>query len=208
MDEPNLLNDVRFLRDIVARTQPSRVNRFWPVTLMWGCVVSIGFLTCAALGIAGKTAVIPWVMPGLVFVVGWPLHWYLCRKVRLSIEESGVRPRFRKDLMCCWISVSAMGMLWTAGLIVSGLIASHGYLLMFAWCSLLCVGYAMNGVLLSREWFWAAAVMFASLIAAFLAGYINEQPDFYWFAGYGIPVAVLLAGVLGRRNARRPVVAA
>ncbi len=208
MDEPNLLNDVRFLRDIVARTQPPTVNRFWSVTLMWGCVVTVGFLVCAVLGIAGKTTLLPWVMPVLIFGVAWPLHWYLQRKVRLSIEESGLRPQLRKDLMWCWISISAMGMLWTAGLIVSGLITSHGYLLVFAWCSLLCVGYVMNGVLLSREWLWAAAVLLASLIAAFLAGFLKGQPDFYWFAGYGVPVTFLLAGILGRRNARRPVVRA
>ena len=81
--------------------------------------------------------------------------------------------------------------------------AEYGhYVLIFAWCSLLIVGYVMNGVLLSREWFWAAAVMLASLIAAFLAGFLTRNPTFYWFAGYGIPVAILLAGVLGRRNAR------
>ncbi len=208
MDEPNLLNDVRFLRDVVARTQPPTVNRFWPVTLMWGCVATIGFVTCALLGMAGKMAVIPWVMPGLIFLVGWPLHWYLRRKVLSSVEQQGVRPRFRKDLMCCWMSISGMGMLWTAGLIVSGVIASHGYLLIFAWCSLLCVGYVINGVLLSREWFWAAAVLLASLIAAFLAGFLKQQPDLYWFAGYGIPVTFLLAGLLGRRNAKRQRVGA
>jgi hypothetical protein len=208
MEESNPLNDLHFLRDVVARTQPPEVNRFWPVTLMWGCVVSIGFLTCALLGIAGRISVIPWVMPGLIFLVAWPLHWYLQRKVKLSIEDSGVRPRFRKDLMWCWISVSVMGMLWTAGLIVSGLISSHGYLLIFAWCSLLCVGSVMNGVLLSKEWFSAAAVMLASLMAAFLGGFLTAQPDFYWFAGYGIPVAFLVAGILGRRNARRRIVPA
>jgi hypothetical protein len=138
----------------------------------------------------------------------WPLHWYVRREVRLSIEESGVRPRFRKDLKWCWVSISVMGLLWTAGLIVSGLIASHGYLLTFAWCSLLFVGCVMNGVLLSREWFWAATVMLASLIAAFLAGYLTGQSDFYWFAGYAVPVTFLLAGVLGRRNARSRIVRA
>lgn len=208
MDDPNLLNDVRFLRDVVARTQPPAVNDNWSVTLMWGCVAAIGFVSCALLGIAGKIAVIPWVMPVLICLVGWPLHAYLRRKVRLRLQERGVRPRFRKDLMWCWISISGMGMLWTAGLIVSGAIASHGYLLIFAWCSLLCVGYVINGVLLSGEWFWAAAVLLASLIAAFLAGFLKQQPDFYWFAGYGIPVTFLLAGVLGRRNARRQTVEA
>jgi hypothetical protein len=206
MENPDLLNDVRFLRDVVARTLPPKVNRYWPLTLMWGCVITIGFLTCALLGITGKTEVLPWVMPALIFVVAWPLHWYLSRKVQLSIEETGVRPRLRKDLMWCWISISAIGMLWTAGLILSGVIASHGYLLIFAWSSLLCVGYVMNGVLFSREWFWAAAVLLASLIAAFVVGLLKQQPELYWFAGYGIPVTFLLAGVLGRQNARRPVV--
>jgi hypothetical protein len=205
MDEPNLLNDVRFLRDVVARTQPPAVNRFWPVTLMWGCVVTVGFLACAALGIAGKTTILPWVMPGLIFLVAWPLHWYLRRRIQSGIEQRGVRPQFRRDLMWCWISVSGMGLLWTAAMVVSGLITTHGYLLVFAWCSLLCVGYVMNGVLLSREWFWSAAVLLASLIVAFLAGFVTGQSDFYWFAGYGIPVTFLLAGVLGRRNALRPV---
>jgi len=208
MDESNPPNDLHFLRDVVARTQPPTVNRFWPVTLMWGCVVGIGFLACALLAIAGKMAVLPWVMPGLIFLVAWPLHWYVRREVRLSIEESGVRPRFRKDLKWCWVSISVMGLIWTAGLIVSGLIASHGYLLTFAWCSLLFVGCVMNGVLLSREWFWAATVMLASLIAAFLAGYLTGQSDFYWFAGYAVPVTFLLAGVLGRRNARSRIVRA
>jgi hypothetical protein len=208
MDESSPLNDLHFLRDVVARTQPPAINRFWPVTLMWGCVVAIGFLTCALLGIEGKGVIIPWVMPGLIFLVALPLQWRLQRKVRLSIEADGVRPRFRKDLMWCWISISVMGLLWTAGLIASGLIASHGYLLIFAWCSLLCVGYVMNAVLISKEWFWAAAVMLASIIAAFLAGFLTGQSDFYWFAGYAVPVTFLLAGVLGRRNARSQIVQA
>jgi hypothetical protein len=59
----------------------------------------------------------------------------------------------------------------------------------------------MNGVLLSGEWFWAAAVMLASLIAAFLAGFLTRNPTFYWLAGYAVPVTYLLAGILGRRNA-------
>jgi hypothetical protein len=101
-----------------------------------------------------------------------------------------------------------MGLLWTAGLIVSGLITSHGYLLTFAWCSLLFVGYVMNGVLLSKEWFWAAAVMLVSIIAAFLGGFLTGQSDFYWFAGYAVPVTFLLAGMLGRRNARSQIVQA
>jgi hypothetical protein len=201
MDDPNLINDVRFLRDVVSRTQPPTVNHFWPVTLMRGCVVTIGYMTCALLGLADRIAVIPWVMPVLVFLVGWPLHWYLRRRVRSSNEQRGVRPRFRKDLMWCWMSICGMGMLWTAGLVISGMIAGHAYLLIFVWCSLLFVGYVMNGVLLSKEWLWAAAVLLASLIAVLLAG-----PAFYWLPGYWIGGTFLLAGLLGRRNARRQTV--
>jgi hypothetical protein len=203
MDDPNLLNDVRFLRDVVARTQSPSVNHFWPVTLSWGCVVTAGYVTCALLGMAGKIAVLPWVFPVLIFLVAWPLHWYLARKVRLSIEERGVRPRFRKDLLWCWIGIAGMGLLWTAGLGISGMMASHWYVLSFAWGSLLFVGYVMNGVLLSNEWFWAAAILLASLIAAFLAG-----PNFYWLPGAWIGGTFLVAGLLGRRNARRQIVPA
>jgi hypothetical protein len=203
MDNPNLLNDVRFLRDVVARTQPPAVNHFWPVTLSWGCVVTIGYLTCAYLGMAGKISVLPWVWPALICLVALPLHWYLARKVRLSIEKSGVRPRFRKDLMLCWTSIIAMGLLWTAGLGISGMLASYWYVLLFVWGSLHFIGYVMNGVLLSSEWLWAAAVLLASLIAAFLAG-----PDFYWLPGVWIGGTFLLAGLLGRRNARRQIVQA
>jgi hypothetical protein len=197
MDDPNLLNDVRFLRDVVERTQPPAVNRDWPATLGWGCVVTIAYVAYALLRMAGKVALLPWVWPVLIFLVGFPLNWYLARKVRLGIEERGVRPRFRKDLMCLWISITAMGMLWTAGLGISGNMASHWYVLSFLWCSLYFVGYVMNGVLLSKEWFWAAGVMLASLIIAFLAG-----PDFYWLPGLWIGGTGILAGLLGRRNAR------
>ncbi len=74
-----------------------------------------------------------------------------------------------------------MGLLWTAGLGISGLLADKWYLLCFVWGSLYFVGYVMNGVLLSREWLWAAGVLLASLIGAFLAG-----PDFYWLPGVWI----------------------
>lgn len=206
MNEPDMLNDVRFLRDVVARTQLPEVNYFWPVTLMWGCVVTIGYLTCALLGIAGRTGVIPWVMPVLVFLVGWPLHWHLRRKVQSSLEERGVRPRFRKDLRWCWMAIYGMGMLWTAGLIISGVITRQGPLLILVWCTLLVVGYVMNGALLSREWFWAAGVLLASLVAAFLIAFFVDQPVFYWLPGYWIPGTFLLAGLLGRRNAQRQAV--
>jgi hypothetical protein len=198
MNEPNLLNDVRFLRDVVARTQPPAVNHFWPVTLSWGCVVTVGYVICALLGMAGKTSLLAWVWPVLICLVALPLHWYLGRKLRLGIEERGVRPRFRKDLMWCWISISAMGLLWTAALGISGMLTSHWYVLSFTWGSLYFVGYVVNGLLLSNEWLWAAAVLLASLIAAFLAG-----PNFYWLPGVWIGGTFLLAGLLGRRNARR-----
>jgi hypothetical protein len=201
MDDPNLLNDVRFLRDVVERTQPPAVNRFWPVTLSWGCVITLGYLFCALLGMAGKTAILAWVWPVLIFLVALPLHWYLARKVRLGIEQGGVRPRFRKDLMVCWFSIAGMGLLWTAGLGISGMMAGHWSLLCLVWGSLYFVGYAMNGVLVSGEWLWAAAVLLASLIAAFLAG-----PGFYWLPGLWIGGTFVLAGLLGRRNARRQTV--
>jgi hypothetical protein len=203
MEESNLVNDVRFLRDVVARTQPPAVNRFWSVTLMWGCVVTIAYLTCMILGMAQKFAIIPWVWPVSLGLVAFPLHWYLIRKTRSQIEATGVRPRFRKDLACCWISITAMGLLWTAAMVVSGAIADHWYVLSFLWCSLSFVGYVMNGVLISKEWFWAAGVLLASMIAAYLAG-----PDFYWLPGLWIGGTFLLAGILGRRNALRQTVEA
>ncbi len=150
MDESSPLNDLHFLRDVVART--------YRIKLLLVCNPNHGMRRDRRLphlrsaGIETSWRLSPWVMPGLIFFSRLPgTRWYLRRRgLRLSIEESGVRPRFRKDLMWCWISVSVMGLLWTAGLIVSGLITSHGYLLIFAWCSLLCVGYVMNGVLAAR----------------------------------------------------------
>ena len=203
MDEPNLTNDIRFLRDVVTRTQPPGVNRYWPVTLAWGCVMTIGYLICGFLGMAGKIALLPWVWPVLIFLVGFPLNWYLGRNVRRKIEASGVRPRFRKDLMVCWMGIAAMGMLWTAGMLISGALADRWYVLSFFWCSLYFVGYLINGVLLSKEWFWAAGVLLASLVAAFLAG-----PSFYWLPGMWMGGTILLAGLLGRRNALRRTVEA
>jgi hypothetical protein len=44
MDNPDALNDVRFLRDVVARTEPPRVNYYWPVTLCWGVFTSLAYL--------------------------------------------------------------------------------------------------------------------------------------------------------------------
>ena len=201
MDEPNLLNDVRFLRDVVERTQPPAVNRFWPVSPLWGCVISLGYLICALLGLAGETAILPWVWPVLICLVALPLHWYLGRKVRLGIEQRGVRPRFRKDLAVCWIGIAGMGLLWTAALGVSGTMAGNWSLLCLVWGSLYFVGYLVNGVLLSGEWLWAAGVLLASLIAAFLAG-----PGYYWLPGLWIGGTFVLAGLLGRRNARRQTV--
>src|SRR5271157_561758 len=198
MDEPNLLNDVRFLREVVERTQPPAVNHFWPVTLSWGCVITLGYLICGFLGMAGRMAILAWVWPVLVFLVALPLHWHLSRRVRLGVEQRGVRPRFRKDLMACWLSIAGMGLLWTAGLGISGAMAGHWSSLCLVWGSLYFVGYVMNGVLLSREWLWAAAVLLASIMAVFLAG-----PDFYWLPGLWIGGTFVLAGLLGRRNARR-----
>jgi len=203
MDEANLLNDVRFLRDVVARTEPPAVNRYWSVTLGWGCVVTLGYLICFFLGATGRTAVIPWVWPLLIGLVGWPMHLFLVHRVKSSIEAGGVRPRVRKDLMGLWLSITVIGLLWTAGMVISGAIADHWYVLSFLWCSLYFVGYIMNGVLISKEWFWAAAVQLASLIAAFLAG-----PNFYWLPGLWIGGTFLLAGLLGRRNAQRHAVPA
>lgn len=146
----------------------------------------------------GKTAILAWVWPILIFLVAWPLHWYLGRKVRSGIERGGVRPRFRKDLAVCWAGIAGMGLLWTAGLGVSGTIVRNWSLLCLVWGSLYFVGYLVNGVLLSSEWLWAAGVLLASLIAAFLAG-----PSFYWLPGLWIGGTFVLAGLLGRRNARR-----
>ena len=200
---PNLLSDVRFLRDTVARTQPPTVNRYWPVTLGWGFVVLTGYLICAFLGISGRVNLLPWVWPILLATVGFPLHWYLGRKVRSSIQEQGIRPRFRRDLAFCWISITIIGLLWTAGMIVSGMINNHWYVLSFLWSSLYFVGYVMNGVLLSKEWLWAAAVTLASLIAAFIAG-----PSLYWLPGMLTGGTLILAGILGRRNATRHLASA
>jgi hypothetical protein len=198
MDNPDVLNDVRFLRDVVARTQRPQLNYYWPVTLGWGVVVTITYLICGFLGMAGKLAILPWVWPVSILFVAYPLHWYLGRKVRLSIQEQGIRPRARKDLMYLWLSITLIGMLWSAALGISGMAASHWYLFPFLWCSLYFIGYMMNGVLLSNEWFWAAGVMLASMIAAYLAG-----PDYYWLPGVWIGGTFLLTGLLGRRNVRR-----
>jgi hypothetical protein len=68
----NLANDVRYLREVVAKTQPPSVNRYWPVTLFWGCVVVIGYAVCTALGMAGRNWIIPWVWPVLL-AIAWPI---------------------------------------------------------------------------------------------------------------------------------------
>lgn len=103
--------------------------------------------------------------------------------------------------MWSWVGISGMGLLWTAGTVASGANSEHWYVLSFVWCSLYFVGYVMNGILLSPEWFWAAGVLAGSLAAAFLAG-----QGFYWIPGWAIGVTFVLAGLLGRRNARRPAV--
>jgi hypothetical protein len=201
LPEQNLLNDVRFLRDVVTRTQRPAVNQFWPVTLSWGCIITFGYLVCGLLARAGRVAILPWVFPGLIFLVAFPLHWYLVRKVRHGIEQRGVRPRLRKDLMACWCSLTVIGLLWTAGLGISGMMASHWYLLFLIWGSLYFVGYVMNGVLLSDEWLWAAGILLASIIAVFLAG-----TAYYWLLGLWMGGTMVLAGLMGRRNAHRQVV--
>jgi hypothetical protein len=203
MDNHEFLNDVRFLRDVVEKTQPPSINPYWPVTLSWGCVLTAGYAASIVLGIAGKAEVLGWLWPALIFAVAMPLSWYLGRKVRRRIEEGGIRPRGRKDLIFCWLGISTIGLLWTAGLAISGMIPSHWYLPLFVWGSLHFVGYVMNGVLLSSEWFWAAGILLVSLIAAFWAG-----PDFYWLAGAWIGGTQILAGLLGRRNARSYAAAA
>jgi hypothetical protein len=200
---PDAINDIRFLRDVMAKTHPPAVNNYWSVTLMWGCVLTFGYIVCAWLGVEHKVAVIPWVMPALIYLVALPLNWYFRRRVRSGIEDAGVRDPPRKDLMCLWVSVTVVGCLWTAALIVSGEMAAHWYLVVFVWASLYVVGFVMNGVLLSGEWFWAAGIMLASLIAALLAG-----PNFYWLPGFSIGGTMILAGLMGRQNARRQPAAA
>lgn len=197
MDNPDALNDVRFLRDVVARTEPPSVNYYWPVTLAWGVLIGVSYLAYALLGKTGNNALLPWVWPVGV-VVATPLNWYLIHRVRVNVEKQGIRPRFRKDLICLWGGIMLVGLLWSEGLGISGLIDSHWYVLSFLWGSVYFIGYVMNGVLVSSEWFWAAGLLMASLIVAFLAG-----PNLYWLPSLWIPGTFLLAGFLGWRNVRR-----
>jgi hypothetical protein len=203
MEDLNPLEDIRFLRDVVAKTHSPGVNNYWSVTLMWGCVLTFGYIVCAWLGVEHRFAAIPWVMPALIYLVALPLNWYFRRKVRTVLEDAGVRVPFRKDLICCWIGIAVVGFLWTAALIVSGEMAAHWYLVVFVWASLYVVGFVMNAVMLSREWFWAAGIMLASLIIALIGG-----PNFYWLPGFWMGGTLILAGLLGRQNARRQLVAA
>jgi len=76
----------------------------------------------------GKLAILPWVWPVSILFVAFPLHWYLGAKVRRSVQEQGVRPRVRKDLMYLWLSITLIGMLWSAALAMAGMAASHWYL--------------------------------------------------------------------------------
>jgi hypothetical protein len=197
MDNPDVLNDVRYLRDVVARTEPARVNYYWPVTLCWGIFISLSYLTYFLLGRAGNNAIMQWVWP-VGMGLATPVNWYLVRKVKARIQAQGVRPRLRKDLMCLWASITVIGLLWSEGLGLLGLINSHWYVLSFLWSSIYFIGFIMNGVLISSEWFWAAGVLLASVVAAFLAG-----PNLYWLPSMWIPGTFLLAGFLGWRNARR-----
>lgn len=199
MDTPTPLDDVRFLREVVDRTLPRYgVNRNWPVTLMYGAIITIGYAVCALLGLTGRTRAIPWVMPFLVFLVAWPLHWVLQRKAQMRTERTGVRPRFRRDLMVLWMSITAMGLFGMAWLIATGMIAGHWYLIPFLWCSLSFVGYVMNGILLSREWFWAGGALLTSMVATGAAGV-----NYYWLCAVWIPGTLLLAGLMGYRNSGR-----
>lgn len=198
MEDLNPLDDIRFLRDVVARTHPPAVNNYWSVTLMWGCVLTFGYIVCAWLGVERRFAAIPWVMPALIYLVALPLNWHLRRRVRSVLEDAGVRAPLRKDLMCCWGAIVVVGCLWTAALIVTGEMAAHWYLVVFLWASLYVIGFVMNGVLISDEWFWAAGIMLVSLVAGLLAG-----PNFYWLPGFCIGGTLILAGLLGRYNARR-----
>jgi len=197
MDDPNLINDVRYLRDVVAKTQPASVNRYWPVTLFWGCVVVLGYAVCMFLGMTGRMRALPWVWPVLI-ALAWPTDWYLRHKVRSRIDEGGIRPRSRKELLACWGGIVVIGMFWNAALVISGTIATQWGLLCFVWGSLYFVGFVVNSVLVSPEWWWAAGLQLVSMIAAFLAG-----GDYYWIPGASIGITCVLAGVLGRRNALR-----
>ena len=196
MDNPNALNDVRFLRDVVARTEPPKVNYYWPVTLCWGVLIGISYLAYALLERIGNNILLQWVWP-VGMVLATPLNWYLVHRVRQNIQKQGVRPRFRKDLMWLWVSIMVVGLLWSEGLGLLGLINSHWYVLTFLWSSIYFIGFIMNGVLISSEWFWAAGVLLASVVAAFVAG-----PNLYWLPTVWIPGTFLLAGFLGWRNVR------
>jgi hypothetical protein len=158
MDNSNIINDVRFLRDVVARTEPPRVNYYWPVTLSWGILIGLSYLAYVLLARIGNTAALQWVWPVGV-AVATPLNWYLVRRVRANIQRQGVRPRFRKDLLYLWLSILLVGLLWSEGLGLLGLINSHWYVLSFLWSSVYFIGFIMNGVLISSEWFWAAVVL-------------------------------------------------
>jgi hypothetical protein len=196
VDNPNALNDVRFLRDVVARTEPPKVNYYWPVTLCWGVLIGISYLAYALLERIGNNILLQWVWP-VGMVLATPLNWYLVHRVRQNIQKQGVRPRFRKDLMWLWVSIMVVGLLWSEGLGLLGLINSHWYVLTFLWSSIYFIGFIMNGVLISSEWFWAAGVLLASVVAAFVAG-----PNLYWLPTVWIPGTFLLAGFLGWRNVR------
>jgi hypothetical protein len=76
MDNPDALNDVRFLRDVVARTEPPRVSYYWPITLCWGILIGLSYMAYVLLGRAGNTAALQWVWP-VGMVVATPLNWYL-----------------------------------------------------------------------------------------------------------------------------------
>ena len=188
--------DLQYLRDVVERTHPPAVNHYWSVPLAWGAIITAGYLLCAFLGATGRTRELVWVWPILIFAIAWPLQVYLIRRVRSRLGDKGIRPRPRKDLAICWIAISAIGFLWSAGLAITGMLHDHWNLLPLLWSSLCFIGYIVNGVLLSKEWLWAAGVLFASIVAVFLAG-----PSWYWAAGLWLGLTYVIAGFFGRRNA-------
>jgi hypothetical protein len=196
MENHDTMNDLRYLRDVVERTQPPTVNHYWPVTLCWGVIITFGYLICGWLGAGGRVELLAWVSPVLIFGVGFPMNWYLVRRVRARMAEQGIRPRFRKDLFVCWLGIVFTGLAWTAGMVFTHAIETQWPILLLIWGSLFFVGYRVNGVLLAKEWFSAAALLMGTLLAAVLA-----RPRFYWLLGTWSGATFILAGLLGRRRA-------
>ena len=185
-----------------AASARKEINRFWPVTLSWGCVITAGYLICGLLARAGQFAPLRWIWPVLIFAVALPLQWYLVRRIRIRIEHGGVRPRFRRELALCWCGITAIGFLWTAALVASkALNSSHWYILCFIWASLYFIGYIINGVLISRG---VAVGLQRSccclIIVIYLAG-----PAFSWLLGLWMGGTMIFAGLMGRHKEHRLV---